>query len=189
MQWRRLTLRSSGQPPGYRVLPLTSNVRLRNTNAGSASVVINSPSRAKSSAHVSVRQGSCELGQALRRFAAFLHLVNGWRSAPACCAARSVVAFRRARAGAAPTRLASRGGPTDCEAAARAKENSSPVLPLSVHASSHGKSIFAVALAALMQRLAGVTPPVAHMASFPQSNHSVKRTAPGVPGSAAYLKR
>ena len=38
---------------------------------------------------------------------------------------------------------------------------------------------FAVALAALMQRLAGVKAPVAHMASVPQPNHSVKRTRPG----------
>ena len=48
---------------------------------------------------------------------------------------------------------------------------------------------FAVALAVHMQRLAGVRAPVAHMASVPQPNPSVKRIAPGVPGSAAYLKR
>jgi hypothetical protein len=37
--------------------------------------------------------------------------------------------------------------------------------------------------------LVRVKSPVAHLASGPQPNHSVKRTAPGVPGSAAYLKR
>jgi hypothetical protein len=42
---------------------------------------------------------------------------------------------------------------------------------------------------AVMRSVAGVESPVAQLASAPQSNHSVKRTAPGVPGSAAYLKR
>jgi hypothetical protein len=126
-----LTLLSSGRLTA----PLNSNVRLRNTNAGNASVVVNAPSRATCSAHVSVGQGSCEPGRALRRIAALLHLVNGWRFAPACCAAQSGVAWRRARATVAPVRLASRGGATNREAAARAKENSLRVLPPLVHAS------------------------------------------------------
>jgi hypothetical protein len=42
---------------------------------------------------------------------------------------------------------------------------------------------------AVMRCVAGVKVPVARMAAVPQPNHSVKRTAPGVPGSAAYLKR
>jgi hypothetical protein len=42
---------------------------------------------------------------------------------------------------------------------------------------------------AVMRCVAGVKSPVAQLASVPQPNHSVKRTAPGVPGSAAYLKR
>jgi hypothetical protein len=47
----------------------------------------------------------------------------------------------------------------------------------------------AVALVPLMQRLAGVKAQAAQMASLPQPNLSVKRTAPGVPWAAAYLKR
>jgi hypothetical protein len=46
-----------------------------------------------------------------------------------------------------------------------------------------------VAAASVLRCLVGVKSPVAHLASGPQPNHSVKRTAPGVPGSAAYLKR
>jgi hypothetical protein len=46
-----------------------------------------------------------------------------------------------------------------------------------------------VAAASVLRRLVGVKSSVAHLASGPQPNHSVKRTAPGVPGSAAYLKR
>jgi hypothetical protein len=42
---------------------------------------------------------------------------------------------------------------------------------------------------AVMRCVAGVKSPVAQLACVPQPNHSVKRTAPGVPGSAAYLKR
>jgi hypothetical protein len=42
---------------------------------------------------------------------------------------------------------------------------------------------------AVMRCVAGVKSPVAQLASVPQPNHSVKRTAPGVPVSAAYLKR
>jgi hypothetical protein len=46
-----------------------------------------------------------------------------------------------------------------------------------------------VAAASVLRRLVGVKSPVAHLASGPQPNHSVKRTAPGVPWSAACLKR
>jgi hypothetical protein len=133
----RLTIHSSRRLTAR----LNSNVRLRNTNAGSASVVVNAPSRAKCSAHVAVWQVTCEPGQALRRIAALLHLVNGWRFAPACCAAQSVVAWRRACATVAPARLASVARAAVCEAAAHAQESSPGVPQPLVHASSHGKFI------------------------------------------------
>jgi hypothetical protein len=51
------------------------------------------------------------------------------------------------------------------------------------------KSTRSAAAASVLRRLVAVKSPVAHLASDSQPNPSVKRTAPGVPGSAAYLKR
>jgi hypothetical protein len=51
------------------------------------------------------------------------------------------------------------------------------------------KSTRLAAAASVLRRLVGVKSPLAHLASGPQPNHSVKRTAPGVPWAAAYLKR
>jgi hypothetical protein len=112
-----------------------------------------------------------------------------WRFAPACCAAQSVVAWRSTSTKVAPARRASRVGATACEAAAHAQKLPFEFCRRWCMLRCMANSTRSVAVASVLRRLAGVKSPVAQGASSPQPNHSVKRTAPGVPGSAAYLKR
>jgi hypothetical protein len=186
---QHLTPRSSGHPTAYRGLPLNATldcgIQMQAVRASSSSRQIKQriphTSRSVKSSTSLVKHR----GESRPCFSQSVVGASRPRAAP-----RSQLLLRAVRA----SRLRQCAGPLASEPR--------PAKPLPMRRKipfefcrrwcmlrCMANSALAVAPASVMCRLVGVNSPVVQVASVPQPNHSVKRTAPGVPGSAAYLKR
>ena len=188
---RRPTLRSSGQPPGYRVLPLTSNVSRRSrrslqcgnrqSSAQFVQCLRSRPARAVRPSAAGARWVLLEAffnTRTRRSFVAHVPRAHP-RSKP-----------RRCRTASCPCCALSVSQVESCESAQSVKALLRKGRSRAVRPSAASARLLRLEAFSMQQQNALVLfGPGVMRSTTATANHSVKRTAPGVPGSAAYLKR
>ena len=197
-QSQHLTIRSSGQPPGYRVLPLTSNVRFRNPMRSVLRVLGSSERRRHGRPPPSTPGPVLSVGWLRAKHIASeaSSLLNRHRSFGAqqlrCEVAHNVC--RSARSVCKSSAPGCSGLPVLRRSAHRLRTVTAAQIQTRGCAPPHSSRTLVAMQFASSSTVGSFSRQVtqgtqARLRSQRAPNHSVKRTAPGVPGSAAYLKR